>query len=85
MEHYKCKSVGIVGAGIQGACIGLQLIKKGIPTTIFDRYDPLSENFQSASYGNAGHFLRMLFYNLIVLIFYTMFQRCFLVLMDLWH
>ena len=56
MEHYKCKSVGIVGAGIQGACIGLQLIKKGIPTTIFDRYDPLSENFQSASYGNAGHF-----------------------------
>ena len=31
MENYKCKSVGIIGAGIQGVCIGLQLIKKGIP------------------------------------------------------
>ncbi len=56
MEYYKCKSVGIIGSGIQGVCIGLQLIKKGIPTTIFDRHDPLSEKFKSASYGNAGHF-----------------------------
>ena len=56
MENYKCKSVGIIGSGIQGACIGLQLIKKGIPVTIFDRYDPLSNNFKPASYGNAGHF-----------------------------
>tara|TARA_B100001250_G_C19771586_1_gene777411 strand:+ start:71 stop:1306 length:1236 start_codon:yes stop_codon:yes gene_type:complete len=48
--------VGIIGSGIQGVCIGLQLIKKGIPTTIFDRHDPLSEKFKSASYGNAGHF-----------------------------
>ena len=56
MEKYKCKSVGIIGSGIQGICIGLQLIKKGIPVTIFDRYDPLSSEFQSASYGNAGHF-----------------------------
>ena len=53
---YKCNSVGIVGAGIQGACIGLQLIKKGIPVTIFDRHDPLSNEFKAASYGNAGHF-----------------------------
>jgi len=56
MEKYKCKSVGIIGAGIQGICIGLQLIKKGIPVTIFDRHDPLSSDFQPASYGNAGHF-----------------------------
>jgi len=56
MEKYKCKSVGIIGSGIQGVCIGLQLIKKGIPVTIFDRYDPLSSEFQPASYGNAGHF-----------------------------
>ncbi len=56
MEKYKCKSVGIIGSGIQGVCIGLQLIKKGIPVTIFDRSDPLSLEFQSASYGNAGHF-----------------------------
>jgi len=56
MEKYKCKSVGIVGCGIQGICIGLQLIKKNIPVTIFDRSDPLSSEFQSASYGNAGHF-----------------------------
>ncbi len=56
MEKYKCKSVGIIGCGIQGVCIGLQLIKKGIPVTIFDRYDPLSNEFKAASYGNAGHF-----------------------------
>ena len=28
MENYHCKSVGIIGSGIQGVCIGLQLIKK---------------------------------------------------------
>ena len=56
MEKYKCKSVGIVGCGIQGICVGLQLIKKGIPVTIFDRHDPLSNKFKPASYGNAGHF-----------------------------
>ena len=56
MEKYKCKSVGIIGSGNQGVCVGLQLIKKGIPTTIFDKHDPLSKEFKSASYGNAGHF-----------------------------
>ena len=56
MENYKCQSVGIVGSGIQGVCTGLQLIKKGIPVTIFDRHDPLSKEFKAASYGNAGHF-----------------------------
>ena len=56
MENYNCKSVGIIGSGIQGVCIGLQLIKKGIPVTIFDRHDPLSLEFKAASYGNAGHF-----------------------------
>ena len=52
MSNYKCNSVGIIGAGIQGVCIGLQLIKKGIPVTIFDKSDPGS----MSSYGNAGHF-----------------------------
>ncbi len=56
MENYKCRSVGVVGSGIQGVCIGLQLIRKGIPVTIFDRNDPLSQSFKPASYGNAGHF-----------------------------
>ncbi|MBD1172360.1 FAD-binding oxidoreductase [Pelagibacterales bacterium SAG-MED05] len=56
MEKYTCKSVGVIGAGIQGVCVGLQLIKKGIPVTIFDRQDPLSTEFKPASYGNAGHF-----------------------------
>ena len=56
MENYKCKSVGIIGSGIQGVCIGLNLIKKGIPVTLFDRNDPLSFEFKAASYGNAGHF-----------------------------
>ena len=51
-----CKSVGIIGAGIQGVCIGLQLLKKGIPVTIFDREDPRNPNSVPASYGNAGHF-----------------------------
>ena len=56
MENYKCKSVGIIGSGIQGVCTGLQLIKKGIPVTVFDRQDPLSSEYKPASYGNAGHF-----------------------------
>ena len=56
MENYRCKSVGIIGSGIQGVCTGLQLIKKGIPVTLFDRHDPLSSEFKAASYGNAGHF-----------------------------
>ena len=33
MSEYKCKSSGIIGAGIQGVCVGLQLLKKGIPVT----------------------------------------------------
>ena len=52
MSNHKCSSVGIIGAGIQGVCIGLQLIKKGIPVTIFDKNEPGT----MASYGNAGHF-----------------------------
>ena len=52
MSDNACASVGIVGAGIQGVCTGLQLLKKNIPTTIFDRNNPGS----MASYGNAGHF-----------------------------
>jgi glycine/D-amino acid oxidase-like deaminating enzyme len=52
MDKYNCKSAGIVGAGIQGICIGLQLLKKNIPVTIFDKQDPA----RMASYGNAGHF-----------------------------
>ncbi len=55
MEN-KIKSVGIVGSGIQGICTGLQLVKKGIPVTLFDRQDPLSASYKPASYGNAGHF-----------------------------
>ena len=46
-------SVGIIGAGIQGVCISLSLIKKGFKVTLIDRQEP-GEN--SASYGNAGHF-----------------------------
>jgi glycine/D-amino acid oxidase-like deaminating enzyme len=52
MSNYICKSAGIVGAGIQGICTGLQLLKKNIPVTIFDKNDPA----RMASYGNAGHF-----------------------------
>ena len=76
MEKNKCQSVGIIGSGIQGVCTGLQLIKKGIPVTIFDRHDPLSKEFKAASYGNAGHFSPYAVFNLTVQMFYTMFQKC---------
>ncbi len=46
-------SVGIIGAGIQGVCISLCLIKKGFKVTLIDRDEP---GEVSASYGNAGHF-----------------------------
>jgi len=46
-------SVGIIGAGIQGLCISLNLIKKGFDVTLIDRDEPGNH---SASYGNAGHF-----------------------------
>ena len=49
---FKC-SVGVIGAGIQGVCISLNLIKKGFNVTLIDREEPGKE---SASYGNAGHF-----------------------------
>ena len=83
MENYKCKSVGIVGSGIQGVCIGLQLIKKGVPVTIFDRNDPLSTKFKQLLMETLVIFLHMQFYNLIDLMFCMMYQKCFLVHMDL--
>ncbi len=46
-------SVGVIGAGIQGVCISLSLIKKGFKVTLIDRDNPGNK---SASYGNAGHF-----------------------------
>ena len=46
-------SVGVVGAGIQGVCISLFLVKKGFKVTLIDRDEPVKN---SASYGNAGHF-----------------------------
>jgi D-amino-acid dehydrogenase len=46
-------SVGVIGAGIQGVCISLNLIKKGFKVTLIDREEP---GKCSASYGNAGHF-----------------------------
>jgi D-hydroxyproline dehydrogenase len=46
-------SIGVIGAGIQGVCISLSLIKKGFKVTIFDKEEP---GKISASYGNAGHF-----------------------------
>ncbi len=46
-------SIGVIGAGIQGVCTALHLIKKGYQVTLIDRDDPGNK---SASYGNAGHF-----------------------------
>jgi len=54
MKEDKIKpSVGVIGAGIQGVCISLSLIKKGFDVILFDRVEP---GDQTASYGNAGHF-----------------------------
>ena len=53
-EDGKLKSsIGVIGAGIQGICVSLCLIKKGFKVTLIDRDDPGKD---SASYGNAGHF-----------------------------
>ena len=54
MEERKrlTSSVGFIGAGIQGVCISLSLIKKGFKVTLIDKDEPGN----SASYGNAGHF-----------------------------
>tara|TARA_Y100000590_G_scaffold412876_1_gene508188 strand:+ start:6671 stop:7927 length:1257 start_codon:yes stop_codon:yes gene_type:complete len=53
-EDVKFKSsVCVIGAGIQGVCISLNLVKKGFKVTLIDRDEPGKE---SASYGNAGHF-----------------------------
>ena len=46
-------SVVVIGAGIQGVCIALSLIKKNFRVTLIDKDDP---GKISASYGNAGHF-----------------------------
>jgi len=53
MTSGNVNSVAVIGAGIQGVCIGLNLIKKGFKVTIADRDEP---GKNSASYGNAGHF-----------------------------
>jgi len=52
-DKKKRSSVGVIGAGIQGVCISLSLVKKGFNVTLIDRDEPGKE---SASYGNAGHF-----------------------------
>ena len=46
-------SIAVIGAGIQGVCISLCLVRKGFNVTLIDRKDPGNK---SASYGNAGHF-----------------------------
>ena len=46
-------SVGVIGAGIQGVCASLFLLKKKFKVTLIDRDEP---GKSSASYGNAGHF-----------------------------
>ena len=53
-EGFQSKSsIGVIGAGIQGVCISLNLIKRGFKVTLIDRDEPGNN---SASYGNAGHF-----------------------------
>jgi len=53
MNEDKKSSVGVIGAGIQGVCTSIFLVKKGFKVTLIDRDEPGNK---SASYGNAGHF-----------------------------
>ena len=46
-------NVAVIGAGIQGVCTSLNLIKRNFSVTLIDRDEP---GKSSASYGNAGHF-----------------------------
>ena len=55
-------SIGVIGAGIQGVCVSLCLIKKGFKVTLMDRDNPGKD---SASCGNAGIFHHMRLYQLI--------------------
>ena len=48
MQMDKNLKIGIIGAGIQGVCCGLFLIKKGFDVTLFDKDEPGNS---SASYG----------------------------------
>ena len=52
-DNNSSSHIGVIGAGIQGLCISLCLIKKGFKVTLIDR-EEIGKN--SASYGNAGHF-----------------------------
>jgi len=40
MQMDKNLKIGIIGAGIQGVCCGLFLIKKGFEVTLFDKDEP---------------------------------------------
>jgi|TARA_B110000438_G_scaffold257411_1_gene265477 D-amino-acid dehydrogenase len=52
--HTELKSsVVVIGAGIQGVCTSLNLVKRGFEVTLLDRDEP---GKNTASYGNAGHF-----------------------------
>ncbi|WP_462163928.1 NAD(P)/FAD-dependent oxidoreductase [Pseudoalteromonas xiamenensis] len=52
IDEQKPKTVAIVGAGIIGLCIGLQLIKRGFQVTLYDPNGVANK----CSFGNAGHF-----------------------------
>ena len=42
--HELKSSIGVIGAGIQGVCISLCLIKKGFKVTLIDRDEPGKES-----------------------------------------
>ena len=52
MTSGNANSVAVIGAGIQGVCVGLNLIKKGFKVTIVDRDEP---GKNSASYLSLIH------------------------------
>ena len=67
-------SIGVIGAGIQGICISLCLIKKGFKVTLIDHDDPGKD---CASYGNAGHFHLMRPYQLIDQMCWPTYLQCY--------
>ena len=52
-------SVGVIGAGIQGVCISLCLIKKGFKVTLMDRDDPGKDSASCTVMPAIFHLMRL--------------------------
>jgi 2-polyprenyl-6-methoxyphenol hydroxylase-like FAD-dependent oxidoreductase len=76
-EDVKSKSsVGVIGAGIQGLCISLCLVKKGFKVTLIDHEDPGKESVPTVTLVT---FHPMRLYHSIDQMYSLMCLQCYLV------